>query len=421
MVGKRARVGLGIGLLALAAVLLAVTADDSPQYWRRLFGLWHVRDAGAALALAAVAVGLFASVRSRRALLAFVASGASLVFVWLVCEVAGLVGIVDWPKLLGPRALELGGKPVPNLDVSGTTFQDTASAWGMPSDPVPFHYRTDRRGFRNEPDLAEADVYLLGDSILVSALLPFDETLVALLTRQLARPVVQVALIAIGPQQEQELFRASGLDPRGRLVLQFVFEGNDLGDSHAWRTRDTAPPDSKTSLRERTLLHQLVARAQLLTQPVAGAAARRSCDIGGQTYTFFWTRESYEPYASEAGEITAALEKFAGEIRSAGGRYAVVLVPDKLRVLAPFCRFPAGSDLAPTEPHLSPLRASLLAWSARSGVPVLDLTQSLIQRARSGHIPFFWGDTHMNAEGHAAVADALAAWGVVSALPRTSE
>jgi lysophospholipase L1-like esterase len=153
-----------------------------------------------------------------------------------------------------------------------------------------------------------------------------------------------------------------------------------------------------------------VTRAQLLTQPIAGAAALRTCEVGGQTYTFFWARESYEPYAGEAAEIESSLEQFAGEIRAAGGRFGVVLVPDKLRVLAPLCHFPNGSDLQPLAPHLSPLRADLLAWSGRSGVPVFDLTESLSAAAAAGHVPYFWGDTHLNAEGHRVAAEALAPW-----------
>ena len=329
-------------------------------------------------------------------------------------EAAGAAGLVSWPELLTPRVSELGTQRVPHLDVAGTTFQDTASYWGLRSEPMAFRYRTDRHGFRNDIDRADADVYLLGDSMLVAALLPFPDTVAAQLERVIRRPVMQIALIGKSPQEEHQLFRNAGLKVRGRLVIQFITEDNDLLDSRHFREAGSGAVQA--SLKERTLANQLVLALQRLTQPVSSIAAMRSCAIGDQTYTFLWARNSFAGFEGETAVISDALLRFAAELRAAGGDFGVVFVPSKLRVLGPLCRFPAGSDLSDLASNLGPLRDHLLASSERSGIPLLDLTEPLLTAARADRIPWFWGDTHWNAEGHRVAAKALAAWNPVREL-----
>lgn len=397
-----------LGFAALAFFTLALTADATPSAHRRLFGLWRTRHAVLAIGLFIAAGGLLAAAASRRALLAFVAIGVSTAGTIALLEAAGVLGLVSWPELLAPRTSDIGTRRVPYLDVAGTTFQDTASRWGLASDPMPFRYRTDRHGFRNEIDRADADIYLLGDSVLVAALLSFPETVAARLEKAVQKRVMQVALSGKSPQEVQQLFRDTGLEVRGRLVIQFVFEGNDLLDSR--RSRLAVPDSSSLSLGERTLMHQLEVALQRLTQPVSGAAALSSCTIGGQMYTFLWTRWSFAGFEDEAAVVSDALLRFGAEIREAGGELAIVFVPSKLRVLGPICRFPPGSEITNFEAHLSPLRDHLRAWSDRSGIALLDLTEPLQGAARTGRIPWVWGDTHWNAEGHAIAAESLKTW-----------
>lgn len=402
---RRVLLGCCLGLAALALFTLAVTADATPTPFRRLFGLWRVRDVVLAGGLFVAAGALLAAAVSRHALLGFIAIGLSTAGTFALLEAAGALGLVSWPALLGASASPLGTKRVPHLDVAGTTFQDTASRWGLRSDPIPFRYRTDRHGFRNDIDRADADIYLLGDSVLVAALIPFPETVAARLEKAVRRPVKQVALIGIGPQEEQRLFRDAGLEVSGRLVIQFIFEDNDLRDSKRFRT--AVAGGASTSRGEGTLTHQLVLALQRLTQPVAGAAALRSCAIGEQTYTFFWARESFAGLEGEAAAISDALMRFATEIRAAGGELAIVFVPSKLRVLGPLCRFPAASALKNFAFHLGPLRDHLRIWSEQSAIALLDLTEPMLNAAQAGRIPWFWGDTHWNSEGHAVAAEAL--------------
>jgi len=407
-----------VGLVALALATLRFSVDTTPSYSsyeRRWFGLWHTRDfLLASLSLLAAGTLLLTAVATRRTLLALLAIVMSVVLTLAALEAAGAVGLVNWSRLLEPRVSQIGTRAVPHVDVSGNTFQDTASIWGIPSDPIPFRYRTDRRGYRNDVDREVADVYLLGDSVLVAALIPFPQTVTARLESAIHKPVMTVALIGLGPQEEHQIFRDAKLDVRGRLVIQFIFEGNDLLDSK--RFRDRANKGSAPPLLERSLSHQLLTRLQRLTQPVPDVATLRTGMIGGQRYTFRWARESFAGLEGEAAAITEALEQFAREVHDAGGEFAIVFVPSKIRVLGPLCQFPPQSDLNDLPSHLSPLRDYLRSWSARTRIEFLDLTDALQDAARAGHIPWFWGDTHWNAEGHAVAAEAITAWGPVKAL-----
>jgi hypothetical protein len=410
----RRRLLLGCVLVtALALALLAVTADRTldAATMQRFFGLWRARHALAGGGLLVVAGVLGAAALSRRAFLAFLTAGLGVAVTIGALDLVGMARVVTWSDLFTGRQAALGRRAVPHLDVSGTTFQDTAAVWGMPSDPIPFRYRTDRYGFRNDGDRAGADVYLLGDSMLVAALIPFDATVVARLEKTLRRPVMQLALIGIGPQEEQDLFRTAGLEARGRLVIQFVYEANDLLDSMRVRR---PPPRGATALWNRTLTYQLVRNLQNLTRPAPSGATSQVCTIEGQTYTFLWIRDSFAGVEGEATAISDALSGFAAEIRQAGGEFAVVFIPSKLRVLGPLCRFPPGSDLSEYTSHLSPLREHLRAWSGRSGVDLLDLTEPLRAAARAGRIPWLWGDTHWNEEGHAVASGEISAWAPVA-------
>jgi hypothetical protein len=407
-----------LGFVALALATLCFTIDTTPSYSphvRRWFGLWHTRHfLLASFFFLAAATLLLTAVASRRLLLAVFSIVISLALAFALLEAAGAVGLVNWSGLLERRVSQLGTRAVPYLDVAGKTLQDTAPFWGIASDPIQFTYHTDRRGYRNDIDREAADVYLLGDSVLVAALVPFRDTVTARLEKAIQKPVMEIALIGLGPQEEHQIFRDAKLEVRGRLVIQFIFEGNDLLDSKRFRER--ANKGLSVPFVERSLSHQLLITLQRLTQPVPDVATLRTGMIGEQEYTFVWARESFAGLEGEAVAISDALENFASEIRDAGGEFAIVFVPSKIRVLGPLCRFPPQSDLNDLASHLSPLRDYLHSWSERTKIDLLDLTEPLQDAARAGRIPWFWGDTHWNAEGHAVAAEAMVAWGPITAL-----
>lgn len=397
-----------------AALLLALAADSSAEEGRKLFGLWHLRHVGPSVALWIAAGAAFAASRSRAALLAYVFLGILLIVTIGLLEIPGLSGWVSYPQLMGNRwsvqipTLELGTRPMPNLDVRGESFMDTATSWGMAQQPIPFHYRTDHRGFRNPENLEGADVYLIGDSMVVGALVPFDETVTGRLRSILGRSVMNVAIIATGPEQQQEIFRNAKLPIAGRLVLQFVFEGNDLTDTASFRARKAEHGPEPIPLKKRSFSYNLMLALQRWTQPVAGQARTRSCTIGGRIYTFGWIADSHRGFEDQIEPLLSSLSEFGREIEDGGGRYAVVFVPSKLRALKDFCEWPKETILRdPT--HIGPLRDAVLGWGQESGIPVVDLTEALRSATAEGTPPWLWGDTHWDEIGHRVAAEVVAA------------
>ncbi len=203
-----------LALVALAVLALAATADAAPTATRKLFGIWRTHDLLLAGGLVVSAGALLAATLSRHALFGYVAIWVCAAGILVLLEVAGAAGVVSWRELLAPSRSTLGTKRVPLLDIDGVTFQETAPQWGLPSDPIRLRYRTDRYGFRNEIDRAAADIYLLGDSILVAALVPFAETITARLEAAIGRSVMQVALIGVVPQEAHQFFRDAGVEVR---------------------------------------------------------------------------------------------------------------------------------------------------------------------------------------------------------------
>lgn len=398
-------------LLAGAVAWLAITRDPSVEH-RRLLGLWRTRSVLVALPVLWSAMFLLARALSARAAARFILVTLAGAIGWVALELAGAAGLVSYPRLLGQEAGEtLGSVPLPNTVIRGRAPGDIALAWGLPCDQVEFEYRTDRRGFRNDHDRDGADVYLLGDSILVAGLVPFQQTVTARLEAALQRPVMNISLIGQSVQAECDLFRRAAVPVSGRLVVHFVFEGNDLADSRTFRHQPPAgAPRPRGTLVDRSLARNLELWLIRRTDPVHPAAARFTGDLGGTTYGFIWTGRTMRGFDDELPHIASAMATLRDEVVAGGGRYAVVLVPAKLRVLGPLCRWPAGSALADWREQLSPLPEFLARWCADRAVPYLDLTDALSTAARAGQVPFFPLDTHLNAAGHAVMADALASW-----------
>jgi hypothetical protein len=400
----------GLSLFGLALATLYFAADTSQvREPLRLFGLWRLRHVGVFVILTVSGLLLVFYAISRAAMVyAAIIAATSMGFL-IILEGAGRAGLIDWSDLLSPVRGELddlGTTAVPYRAATGKTYQDTATILGLESEAVSFDYRADSHGFRNTQDRDTADIILLGDSILVGALVAADKTISGRLDALLPSSVMQVALIGIGVQEQHQLLRDSGIDIAGRTVVQFVFEGNDLLDSRSYR----APSAKATNSPGRSLVFSTWNLATLATGRSDDPDAFDSCWVDDQLYTFQWTDRSFQNHEIEANYITDALGAFANDVTQKGGRYLLVFVPTKLRVLSDLCIFPEGSRIRDSAEHLTPLREHLSTWANNVGVSLFDLTGPLQVSAHKGAIPWFWGDTHWNEVGHEAAARSLSQW-----------
>jgi len=400
-----------MGAVAAAIAWLVLRAAP-PPVGRAVFGLWRVPEI--ALAAALLVAAALAACRSRRAALRLLTAAASAALVWLAVEVVFLTCVgVAAPKILGMERL-------PSRVLQGETVPDTAALFGLPCRSIPFHYATNTRGYRNQPDRDAGAVYCVGDSCLVAPALAWPETPVQQLEQLSGRPCVNVALIGLSPQEAQAEFAhaVAGLDLRGCVVLQFLCEDNDLVDSARFTGAVAGP---RRSLYERSLLNRLVIAVQRLTQPVVAEAGRRTALFGDTPVLFLWRHRQGDPCEQQWPNIERSLDVFRATVEARGGELGVVLIPQKLRVLGPFCRFPLDSDLLPLASHLTQMPQQLAEWSRRTGAAVLDLTDALQAAARAGQLVWLPDDTHWSAAGAATAAAAVASWRWFCSSPRSQQ
>jgi len=399
--------------LLLAAGTLSwlwVTATAPPRTGRQLLA-WSTRNLAIGLVLGWAAAFATLRARSRRALLAGMLATVLAAATLLLLELIGWLGLVDWATLFHLRHVApLGSVRLPDALVRGEGKEDIAALWHLPSAPIAFEYRTDHLGFRNLHDRDSAQLYCLGDSFLVAGLLPIESTVTALLERELGVPTMSLGLIGLGVQEEQRLWREAALPVQDCIVLQFVTEDNDLVDSARFRAgRNNWDIHSPSA---HSFVDSLVLWLQRCLQPTPGEAHTHVGSCLGQQVAFQWDRGSFAGLDREVDAVLDCITGLHAEIAAAGGRHAVVLIPSKLRVLGPRCTWPEDSALRELDSQLGPLPVALARRCSEQGIPLFDLTDTLVQVA-AHELPYFCLDTHWNAAGHAAVARALAGWSFV--------
>lgn len=401
---------VGMAGVLLTCGLLWLMAKDLPQP-QMLFGHFRLREVALAMLLLIVALGIAFRLAGRQALFGYLACLLPVVLLVVLLEGLGRAGLVDWEGLFTASAASEESAPgwslEPDLVVTGETRQDIAVRYGLENEPIPFDFRTDKYGFRNLPGEEEGEMIILGDSIVVGAAVAVEKTVAEVVQTEIGRPVMQAALLGTAIQRQHEFLRASGLSLQGKTVIQFLFEGNDLLDSAAYRAAPPVAAAGGTGRGKSSFLRFVWGRLVPLTN---SDAPYYSCDIAGQTYGFLWTRRSFEGVEGELANITNAIEDFRSQLEAEGARYALVFVPTKYRVLHPLCDFPEESQISVPEAHLSTLPKELDLWSKSQSLPLLDLTGPLKSAADSGQVPWFWGDTHWNAEGHAVAGQAVSGW-----------
>ncbi|MEM8650900.1 MAG: hypothetical protein AAGF54_10250 [Pseudomonadota bacterium] len=373
-----------------------------------LFEKWRFRDVALALLLFFLAMAFFFASHGRQASLAFWATVVPVFLFLVLLEGVGRVGIVDWDSLL-ERKLAFANSPgwslVPNADVAGQTYQDIASLMQIPNNPIDFEFKTDEYGFRNSQN-SSAGIIILGDSVVLGALVPKTHTVDSIASLELKQPVMQAALLGLSIQEEQKMLLDSNLPLKDKLVIQFLFEGNDLSDSAEFRRSAHQQQDQTQVSKQSSFGRNLWSRLVRLSVPKDDL----SCKIDDTDYLFLWTRKSFAGLENEFLAIAAEIEIFREHLTRAGAEYALVFVPTKYRVLHELCVFPEGSTISSPEENLSDLPDTVTSWANDAGIAFLDLTKPLQDAALSGNLPWFWGDTHWNVEGHRVAGTSLAEW-----------
>ena len=245
-------------------------------------------------------------------------------------------------------------------------------------------YRTNGHGFRNAIDRASADVYLLGDSILVAGFVPEDETLTSRLERRIGRSVMNISLVGLGVQEERDLMRRELLPLENRVVIQCVFEGNDLLDSARYRRNQSGSATAVSPLK-RTLTNSALVALQRLSDRVYRRRRQnaRTGWLGDELYSFMWTERSFRGFESELERVSGLLgdgnlenynrDGWFGRTQETGCRARSISLP-LVRTMAHEFRQAIGYRFpsVPRSPRRTTVSRRSSTPSARDTEPALD-------------------------------------------------
>lgn len=435
----------GVALCFL--VVLFVTAS----YPGARASLHSIRDFGACLVAAyALAWGVYFSwsrldASSKR--INCTLTTATLLFLFGLLEVPALLGVVDYERILSPGASALY---MPEAWLSPGNQWDRELIYvhrprrqfvaKLPGDLVlrlgiatdrryDVDVRYDGRGFRNDHEIEQAPIVLIGDSFVEAALVSQPELLSTRLRERLHVEVANLGHAGYGPQQELVVLRRYGLGLRPRVVLWFLFEGNDFVDLLEYeRVMTGTPTDSAAqhsftsrSFTRNALLavagfaaakpNRWFRRIWNLGQD-AGQARKGACRLrageGNRAETVYFD----SPACPSRREESASLDTLLGTLLQArdlaadrGAQLVVVYVPGKFRVLRDVCQF--APDSYANEWQLSDLPTRADAWCAAQGIPFINLTADLSAAAQQGQLVYFPDDQHWNGEGIRIAADTI--------------
>lgn len=281
------------------------------------------------------------------------------------------------------------------------------------------NYRTDERGFRNQPGVRRADVVFIGDSYTEGAQVPEEDTFPRQFQRATGLSVINLGLGGYGPQQELAVLRRYGLPCQPKVVVWQMCEGNDLGDARHYVEWQRDPDRNPVPRLKRYLAASLALRPfTRMAQPPMPRQTLRYTDGGQATLT---VRGRYLPeqparYPGALAETERALESAYRLCQARDIRMVVIFVPIMARVMKPYLTFANERD---AEHHLpggltdtdDDFDSQMARFFKRIDCPFINLAEPLRETAmRDNRGLFLLNDEHFDRGGHRVVAGRLVEW-----------
>jgi lysophospholipase L1-like esterase len=285
---------------------------------------------------------------------------------------------------------------------------------------------TNSLGLRDDEELGpkapdERRIVLLGDSLVMSVQVPFEQTFGEILERRLnAAPspyryrVVNAGVQGYGPVEELLFFKSIAAAVAPDLVIETIFVGNDAEEALRSAPRlDGASRDTAAAVAVdlSTRLRRIVRRSmvlQLLRLRVVAATDRFSGTLGTPEPPLQSYAANPAPRIAQGIEVAARCVSGIAEVASGlGARTAVALMPARFQVDdADYGRLKAGVAAVGGELQRDAASQRFDAALAALPLPRIDLLRSL-RAALPGSDLFFQETVHLTPRGHEVVAEAL--------------
>lgn len=419
-------IAVSLGLAVAVFALWSLTASPQMNEWyffeRYTSPIFAFNVACTYVALLSVYVLAKQGLRKER-VFKVVANLVALSALLVMIEMPAAFGLFDYRTLLAPKMIG-GVGPHNRIYETGIYWHrpphdeflsdlpgDTSLRLALRDPPTyPAQHRYDQNGFRNDRDLEQAEIVLLGDSFVEGYKVTQRETLSAKLASLLGKDVANLGHAGFGPQNELGVLRAVGLGLQPEVIVWFFFEGNDLYDYEEER-RTWA--QHAGGLRERLLstnLLRIANRWSLRWTPSERRELRIAHALLASPLTEYPTRMYFELFPTETMNTASDLEscqefiEWASELSAQNGsRFILVYVPTKIRVY---------KDVVEVVQHgqddlSSGYASSLARWSQGKGIEFHDLTPALSAGARNGKLVYFPDDEHWTPLGHTLVASEM--------------
>ena len=308
---------------------------------------------------------------------------------------------------------------------------------------------TNSQGFRDrERAFVRRDnaprVLALGDSMTWGAGVSYDETFATLLEQSLnaltaGAEVINLGVPGWGPHEELHLLKVYGVDFHPDVILLNFFIGNDIqndrwddlnlsrilvvGGRSCYLHSNGNFVHDVFGLDRLYLYHDLNYLFTVGLGRMRHAAEHRDSQIPAGEWAPLTSREQYVKSIHERDNIylrrnsplfDAQWARTAAtllQIKSLADRYGlplmIVAIPDHVQVDPSIQdRFLAGIEASPDQYDFEKPQRLLRAWSAKHGVPMIDLLPVFRSNPRPDRL-YFQNDYHLTAAGHSLTAAAL--------------
>jgi hypothetical protein len=360
---------------------------------------------------------------------------ASSLLCLALLELPALLGFVDYRSVILPPIARL--KPWedpryqidkellwirrPNQRFVGRSSGDLVHWLGISSTrQYHFDVQSDSRGFRNNQDIQQAPVVVIGDSMVEWGFVPQAGLVSTQLSQRLQVQVANLGQPGYGPQQELVVLRRYGLALLPKIVLWFFFEGNDLLDVQRYeslmRNWDATAKELRGFRRRSFVMNALLVLKRAATagrrRDNGDEARRRSCVfLRGQNEdqrTIYFAYENLPLSEKDESSLDVAQKVFLEAYKlstHAGVKLLFVYIPTKFRVYRELCKFPDDGYGKKWQPNNLPDRLESQHKSA--GITHLNLTESFKAAAGAGELVYFADDGHLNEKGHKVAAETI--------------
>lgn len=281
-----------------------------------------------------------------------------------------------------------------------------------------YEVRYDRHGFRNDAELDQAAIVVVGDSLVEGAEVRQPMLMTTRLQALMGVRVANLGTMGYGPQQELLVAKRYAMRLHPTTLVWMFYEGNDLRDMDDYvrdRARFSSLMEHYASLWQRSLTRNtLEGVARLYRGCVPDPLLVKQhikVQVNGNVRPVYVldAMQTVSPKEEEAlRQLKAILSEVYQLCREHGMRLVVVFAPQEYRVYHGLPQVVARSEeVEHWHVNTLPGRLSEISLAIAPDIQYLDLTPVLRQEAAKGTAVFFWDDTHWTAAGHRVAAEAV--------------